>query len=111
MTAPTAPLHGRTVLVTGGSRRIGAAIVRAAHRDGATVLLHYGNAAAAAQAIAHEVKDRIHLVCGDLSDPDGSEAIWSASLDLAGRIDVVVNNAGAWIPSPLESIDGELGWD
>ncbi|MEZ5089262.1 MAG: SDR family NAD(P)-dependent oxidoreductase [Micropruina sp.] len=41
----TGPLAGRTVLVTGGSRGIGRAIVRAAHRDGATVVLHYASSA------------------------------------------------------------------
>jgi 3-oxoacyl-[acyl-carrier protein] reductase len=111
MAASTGPLHGRIVLVTGGSRGIGAAIVRAAHRDGATVVLHYGSAAGAAQAIADEVGDRIHLVRGDLSDPTGPDATWSAALEAAGRVDVLVNNAGAWIASPIdEPINGESGW-
>jgi NAD(P)-dependent dehydrogenase (short-subunit alcohol dehydrogenase family) len=111
MTAPTGPLRGRTVLVTGGSRGIGAATVRAAHRDGATVVLHYGSAAAAAQAIADDVGDRVHLVGGDLSDPAGPETIWTAAVDAAGRVDVLVNNAGAWIASPVdEPIDGEPDW-
>jgi NAD(P)-dependent dehydrogenase (short-subunit alcohol dehydrogenase family) len=111
MTAPTGMMQGRTVLVTGGSRGIGAAVVRAAHRDGATVVLHYGSAAAAAHAVADDLGHRIHLVRGDLSDPAGPEAVWSAALDAAGRIDVLVNNAGAWIASPLEDhSDWHTGW-
>jgi 3-oxoacyl-[acyl-carrier protein] reductase len=111
LTAPTGPLHGRTVLVTGGSRGIGAAVVRAAHRDGATVVLHYGSAAAAAEAVAGELGDRIHLVRGDLSRPDGPDEVWSAALDAAGRVDVLVNNAGAWIASPLDGPgDGGPDW-
>jgi 3-oxoacyl-[acyl-carrier protein] reductase len=111
VTAPTGPLHERTVLVTGGSRGIGAAVVRAAHRDGATVVLHYGSAVTAAQAVADELGDRIHLVRGDLSDPGGPGAVWSAALDATGRVDVLVNNAGAWIASPLdEPADGEPDW-
>jgi 3-oxoacyl-[acyl-carrier protein] reductase len=111
MTTSTGPLHERTVFVTGGSRGIGAAIVRAAHRDGATVVLHYGSAAGAAQAVADDVGDRIHLVRGDLSDPTGPEEIWSGALGAAGRVDVLVNNAGAWIASPIdEPIDGEPDW-
>jgi len=111
MTAPTGPLHGRTVLVTGGSRGIGAAIVRAAHRDGATVVLHYGSATAAARVVADDLGDRIHLVRGDLSDPAAPDVIWSAALEAAGRIDVLVNNAGAWIASPVDApSDGEPDW-
>jgi NAD(P)-dependent dehydrogenase (short-subunit alcohol dehydrogenase family) len=111
MSASTALLTGRTVLVTGGSRGIGAAIVRTAHRDGATVVLHYGSAAGAARTIADDLGDRIHLVRGDLSEPAGPEAIWSAALDASGRVDVLVNNAGAWIASPIdELVDGELDW-
>jgi NAD(P)-dependent dehydrogenase (short-subunit alcohol dehydrogenase family) len=111
MTPSAGPLRGRTVLVTGGSRGIGAAVVRAAHRDGATVVLHYGSATGAAEALADEVGDRIHLVRGDLSDPAGPDAIWSAALDATGRVDVLVNNAGAWIASPVdEPDDGEPDW-
>lgn len=111
MTAPTGPLHGRAVLVTGGSRGIGAAVVRTAHRDGATVVLHYGSAATAAEAVAAELGDRVHLVRGDLTDPFGPEVIWSAALDAAGRVDVLVNNAGAWIASPVEQpTDGGPDW-
>jgi 3-oxoacyl-[acyl-carrier protein] reductase len=112
VSAPTGPLRGRTVLVTGGSRGIGAAVVRAAHRDGATVVLHYGSADAAARAVADDLGDRIHLVRGDLSDPAGPDAVWSASVDAAGRIDVLVNNAGAWIASPVDDPgDGEPDWN
>jgi NAD(P)-dependent dehydrogenase (short-subunit alcohol dehydrogenase family) len=111
MTASPGPLHGRTVLVTGGSRGIGAATVRAVHRDGATVVLHYGSAVGAAQAVADELGDRIHLVRGDLTDPTGPDVVWSGALDAAGRVDVLVNNAGAWVASPIEDPNsGEPDW-
>lgn len=111
MTGPLyGSLYGRTVLVTGGSRGIGAAIVRAAHRDGATVVLHYGSAADAAAAIADELGDRVHLVRGDLSDPAGPDTLWNAARAATGRIDVLVNNAGAWIASALDDPRGEVGW-
>ncbi|MBP8920148.1 MAG: SDR family oxidoreductase [Micropruina sp.] len=107
----TGPLAGRTVLVTGGSRGIGRAVVRAAHRDGATVVLHYASSAASARAVADELGDLVHLVPGDLYRPGAAETIWTAAAAAAGRIDVLVNNAGAWIASPLEdTADGET-WD
>jgi 3-oxoacyl-[acyl-carrier protein] reductase len=57
--------------------------------------------------LTDEVGERVHLVRGDLADPAGPNAVWSAALDAAGRVDVLVNNAGAWIASP---IDDEHGW-
>ena len=115
-TGPLAgPLNGRTVLVTGGSRGIGRAVVRAAHRDGAAVVLHYASSADSARAVADELGDRVHLVAGDLYRPGAAEEIWAAAVAAAGRVDVLVNNAGAWIASPLgDPVEGETwrsGWE
>ena len=104
-----APLFGRTVLVTGGSRGIGRAVVRSAHRDGARVVLHYASDTASAQAVADELGDRVHLVRGDLTAPGAAEEIWSQALAVSGRIDVLVNNAGAWIASPVGDAEGGGG--
>jgi 3-oxoacyl-[acyl-carrier protein] reductase len=97
----------RTALVTGASRGIGAATARALHRDGAEVVLHFGRDTAAADSLATELGERVHLVQGDLTDPDGPAHVWAAAVAAAGRIDVLVNNAGAWIASP---IDDAMGW-
>ena len=110
-------LGGRTVLVTGGSRGIGAATVRALHADGAHVVLHYGSGEAAARAVADDLGDRVSLVRGDLSTPGGGDAVWDAAVDAAvvegtGRLDVLVNNAGAWLASPLDDSGAwAAGWD
>jgi 3-oxoacyl-[acyl-carrier protein] reductase len=114
-TAGEGPLAGRTVLVTGGSRGIGQAVVRAAHRDGAHVILHFGSAAANAKQVADELGDRVDIVQGDLTDPQAPAQIWGNALGCAGRVDVLVNNAGAWIASPIDdpdpgSIDWATGW-
>ena len=117
MTAAAAagPLAGRTVLVTGGSRGIGRAVVRAAHRDGASVVVHYRSGASAARQLAEELGDRVHLVPGDLADPAAPDRIWADAVSATGRIDVLVNNAGAWIASPIEdpapdAVDWAEGW-
>lgn len=96
-------LQGRTILVTGGSRGIGRSIVRAAHREGATVVLHYGSSEAAARAVADELGERVHLIRGDLTEPDSPSAVWDEAVRSAGRIDVLVNNAGSWIASPIDA--------
>lgn len=105
-------LAGKTTLVTGASRGIGAATARVMHREGATVVIHYGANRAAAAALADELGDgRAFLVPADLSDPGGASRLWDEAVELAGGIDVLVNNAGAWIASPLSPEDAwREGW-
>lgn len=99
-------LAGTSLLVTGGSRGIGRAIVRAAHREGATVVLHYSASVEPAEALREELGARVHLVHGDLTGPAGPEQVWRDAVDAVERVDALVNNAGAWIASPLASDDG-----
>jgi 3-oxoacyl-[acyl-carrier protein] reductase len=95
-------MAGRSALVTGASRGIGAATARALHEAGAVVVLHYGRDAPAAGRVADELGDRVHLVQGDLIERTGPSGVWSAALEATGGIDVLVNNAGAWLASPLD---------
>jgi 3-oxoacyl-[acyl-carrier protein] reductase len=99
---PWAPLTGRTVLVTGGSRGIGRATVEILHRDGATVILHFARSAADAHAVADALGERVHLVQGDLTDSSARERVWADAVAVNGRIDALVNNAGAWLASHIE---------
>lgn len=105
-------LAGKTVLITGASRGIGAETARVMHREGARVILHYGSSHAAAAALADELGDGRALVVGaDLSDQAQSARLWDSAVELAGTIDVLVNNAGAWIESPLSAPDAwDQGW-
>lgn len=100
-------LKGKTVLVTGGSRGIGRATVETMHREGAHVVLHYSSGAGEAQAIQQQLGDRIRLVQGNLAEPGHAQAVWAAAEEWNGRVDVLVNNAGAWLASPL---DDPAGW-
>ncbi|MDH3242243.1 MAG: SDR family oxidoreductase [Alphaproteobacteria bacterium] len=96
-------LSGKTILVTGGSRGIGAAIVRAVGGAGATVVLHYGRSEAAAQALQDELpRGKCHLVQADLVEPDSAERIWADATAAAGPIDALVNNAGIFEAAPLD---------
>ncbi|HEY5224485.1 MAG TPA: SDR family oxidoreductase [Microbacteriaceae bacterium] len=100
-------LAERTVLVTGGSRGIGAATARLLYERGAEVILHYGNGVDAARSVAAELGDRVHLVQGDLTLHGAAEVVWRQAIAATGRVDVLINNAGAWIPSP---VDDDAGW-
>ncbi len=87
-------LADKTLLVTGGSRGIGAAIVAAAVGQGARVVLHYASSASAALAVQQRCGPaQCLLVQADLRAADAARALWAQALAAAGRIDVLVNNA------------------
>ncbi len=96
-------LTGKTVLVTGASRGIGAAIALAAGAAGATVILHYGRSRQAAEQIAQRIgAGRTHLIAADLGEIDGASKLWQAALAAVPRIDAVVNNAGIFEPAGID---------
>ncbi len=95
-------LAGKTVLVTGASRGIGAAIAEGAAKAGARVLIHSTGPGAAISKVAASVgaaaADVIHE---DLSAPGAGFHLFAKALVRAPRIDALVNNAGVFIDSPL----------
>lgn len=102
-------LSEKTVLVTGGSRGIGAASVRALADAGANVVLHFGAARDRAEALRAEIgADRCHLVQADLAEPGAATRLWCAALNLVPRVDVLVNNAGVFDAVSVD--DPEDAW-
>jgi NAD(P)-dependent dehydrogenase (short-subunit alcohol dehydrogenase family) len=105
-------LAGRTVLVTGASRGIGRATAVSLHREGAHVVLHYGNDKDSARATAASLNERVKLVQGDLRNPDERGRVWSEASEWRDGVDVLVNNAGAWLPSQINDDDAwQQGWE
>ena len=101
-------LDGLRVLVTGGSRGIGAACCRLFARAGARVAIHFHSAAERAEALRRELAgdpaDHLLLRAG-LESPDEIARLVE---ELAGsweRIDCLVNNAGIWARNPLADLD------
>lgn len=90
-------LTGKTVLVTGGSRGIGAAMVEHLAGAGAHVLLHYAKSREKSEALAAKIakagRGRTTLLGADLTDSSAAGALWKAALEAAPRIDALVNNA------------------
>ena len=97
----------RNVLVTGGARRLGAAIARAVAADGWRVVIHYGRSADAAQALARELGGV--AVQGDLADAAGASAVFARARDAAGGpVSALVNSASSFEYDRPEGIDAVL---
>ena len=87
-------LEGRAILVTGGSRGIGAAIVEALAKDGAQVVIHYGRDKAKAEELLARIGGRGVTLQADFSDPAEPSRLFSQAVKSVGRIHGLVNNAG-----------------
>jgi len=102
------------ILITGAARRIGAAIARRLHADGARLMLHYRKAEREAQQLQAELNAvRAHsvaLVQADLLDADGLQEIVKNTVSRFERLDALVNNASTFHATPVGSIRVE-DWD
>ena len=104
-------LSGKTVIVTGASKGIGAATAKAMVEAGATVIAHYGgDLAGVTEALSAAAPGQAHAVQADFGDMAQVDRFWAEASDIAGRIDVLVNNAGIMrqsggITDPVEEWD------
>lgn len=104
-------LEGRVAVVTGGSRGIGAGVVRLFTRAGAKVLFNYQKAKAEADRLAEECggQQQCVPVQADLSSIDAARALIEAAVDRFGKVDIVVGNHGVWPPqdAPVDRMSDE----
>jgi 3-oxoacyl-[acyl-carrier protein] reductase/pteridine reductase len=110
---PHLPLAGKSVLVTGGARRIGRAIALACACAGADVAITYRNSHADAAGTAEEIAAlgvRSLAVECDVRSQNSVQAAMAAVLRAFERLDVLVNNAAVFASAPLEQISLEA-WD
>ena len=107
-------LSGKTALVTGASRGIGAAIANALGDAGATVVAHYGSDHEGAQENLKGVPEERKVFIGsDLSVPGSARELWEDAISAVGKIDILVNNAAVNIETPLEGSheQWDSGWE
>jgi pteridine reductase len=107
-------MQNRVVLITGGARRVGAAICRALHAGGAQLMVHYRTSADEARALQDELNtmraESVALVKADLLDMAHLPNLVHETVQRFGRLDALVNNASSFRPTPVGEIT-EAHWD
>lgn len=110
MTSITHRLTGKTALVTGGSRSIGAAIAKRLAADGAAVAITYSASPDKAAAVVAEIEaagGRAIAIQADAGDPSAVRAAVAKTEETFGSIDILVNNAGIALGGPIDEIKFE----
>lgn len=107
-------LSGMVALVTGAARRIGAVIVRTLHAEGADVAIHYRGSDIEANAVANELEatrpGSAATFCADLTDLASLKSLAEDVIAWRGKLDILVNNASSFYPTPPGEITEEQ-WD
>ena len=111
---PSAGARGGVALVTGAARRIGAAVARALHRRGLSVAVHYRGSGDEAHALVRELEQAragsAAAFGGDLLESGAPEHLVSEAVSRFGTLDVLVNNASTFYPTPVGAAT-EAEWD
>ena len=105
--------RNKVVLITGGAKRVGAAICRSLHAEGYTMMIHYKSSLQEAQSLKAELNlhrpNSVAIVQGDLLDIASIPNLVAATVNTFGRLDVLINNASTYYASELGEID-ESKW-
>ena len=106
-------MQGKVVLITGGAKRVGAASARLLHAAGANLMIHYRSSAAEARALQDELNavraGSVALIQADLLDIGGLPSLVNQTVVTFGGLDVLLNNASSFYPTPVGTI-AEKDW-
>ena len=107
-------MQDKVVLITGGAKRVGAAICRRLHATGAKLMLHYRASAGEARLLQAELNgiraDSVALIQADLLDIGKLPSLVDQTVMRFGRLDALVNNASSFFSTPLGEIE-PAQWD
>ena len=101
-------MHNKTILITGAAKRIGAVIAERLHAAGANVIIHFNTSANEAHEFVRRLNNLRHdsaiTMQADLKYKEYYTAVVDAALHFKGGIDVLINNASAFYPTPMQSL-------
>ncbi len=106
-------INGKVVLITGGAKRVGAAICRELHTQGAQLMIHYNTSTTEARALQAELNllraNSVAIIQGDLLNIAALPNLVSETVKHFGKLDVLINNASSYYPTEMGQIN-EDNW-
>ncbi|MEY3747850.1 MAG: hypothetical protein RL194_1309 [Pseudomonadota bacterium] len=106
--------ENKVILITGGAKRVGAAISRMMHASGANLMIHYRQSSSEARALQAELNlkrpNSAAIIQGDLLNIDVLPKLVEETVRHYGRLDVLINNASSYYATELGEI-GNNEWD
>lgn len=106
-------MHNKVTFITGSAKRIGAFTARYLHNLGSNIVVHCHHSRLEAENLCKELNEirpkSARLVQGDLSDISAIQRIGQQAIDSFGKLDVLINNASSFYPTPIGSIT-EKDW-
>jgi pteridine reductase len=104
----------KVALITGGARRVGAAVCRSLHAAGLDLMVHYRSSADDARALQAELNtvrpESVALVQADLLNISSLPTMVNDTVRQFGRLDILINNASSYYPTPVGEV-GEDEWE
>lgn len=111
MTNTQHSLNSKVALITGGAKRIGAAIATTLHAAGMDLIVHFRHSAAEAQSLADALNDTrpnsVALVEGDFANSEDCASLAQQAIEAFGRMDALINNASAFFPTPIGEVTND----
>lgn len=105
--------RNKVVLITGGAKRVGAAICRILHAEGANLMIHYKSSLSEARSLQAELNlqrpNSVVIIQGDLLNINSLPNLISETINHFGHLDVLINNASTYYASEIGDID-ESKW-
>ncbi|RVU84049.1 pteridine reductase [Leucothrix sargassi] len=106
-------LQGKVALITGAAKRIGAEVARTLHAEGAFVVIHYRDSGVEAKALVEHLNnqraDSATSYQAELGNVAALEGMIDKTIALTGRLDVLINNASGFYPTPIGQVK-EQDW-